>query len=986
MASSDVDIRLGLDGTKAEKEAATVLGKIGSSASKAGGVIGKTLAAGAAAGTAAIVKSATEAYAAYEQLAGGVDTIFKDSAATVKKYADQAYLTAGMSANQYMDSITSFSASLIQSLGGDTKAAAEMADMAVKDMADNANKMGTSLDSIVQTYQSLARGNYAMLDNLKLGYGGTKAELERLVEDANRYKESMGEVGDLTSDNFADVVEAIHVVQTEMGITGTTAKEASTTIEGSVNSMKAAWENWLTALGRSDVNMGDMTEKLVDSVVTALGNIIPRAVQIIGSLGGVLAKKGPEIAKKLGDSIRDALPNELKGAFDAVSALLTNIALPAAAATVAFSGLSKVFNITTGALSKGKKIISSVADSMLDLATSPKTADTALGKMAGALMSLPGPAKLAAAGVAVLGVAIGALVANQMEQEERQRNMADGMQALSDASRVAGAAATEAADGVEQFNTSAASLQKISDDNWANLAALKDTFADIDKEASQSIGSLTDARTAIELYAGQADLTTAQQGELRAAIESLNSQLGTNYSVAKDAGGTYQIMSDGAAVAKDEVYALIDAQIQQAKVSAQVSKLEELYKVQADQAADYAATLAQVSDAEERVARAKEAAANSKSPWATAELNDAQNDLDNLNASLAEQQSALDATNGSIEAVNESIGNLTEVSTGAATGIEALVKGSGLLGEYFTQTGGDMEDFIADLEATGISLETLSGLTETQLAQVAASWDGTSASVTSALGAMILQVNGYNETPLLNKDGTVNVNDASLVDAQGNIWTWNGTTFVNKEGVAIVDDTSLVDAQGNLWTWNGSQLVSVTATAQVDSDVPQRTDENINYNDNPVENQSADVDISSNAVQRKNENIDFNRNPPKDQSATVTIYKREVNLGGTSSNSNAYQQGSRSVPMMESAARGVALMSEAPLSESASVYAGRAAAPSSEYVASAARYRPAQISSYNNSVAYNYYIGDTKVTTTSDREFAERFVQLMDDMGRLSRT
>lgn len=162
MANSDVDIKLGLDSSKAEREVPSALNKIGGTAAKVGGTIGKTLAAGAAAGTAAIVKSATEAYAAYEQLAGGVETIFKDSADTVKKYADQAYLTAGMSANAYMDSITSFSASLIQSLGGDTQAAAEMADMAVRDMADNANKMGTSIDSIVQTYQSLARGNYAI--------------------------------------------------------------------------------------------------------------------------------------------------------------------------------------------------------------------------------------------------------------------------------------------------------------------------------------------------------------------------------------------------------------------------------------------------------------------------------------------------------------------------------------------------------------------------------------------------------------------------------------------------------------------------------------------------------------------------------------------------------------------------------------------------------------------------------------------------------
>lgn len=162
MASSDVDVKLGFDGTQAQKDAEGALGKIGDKAASVGSTVAKTLAAGAVAGTAALVKGAVDAYAQYEQLVGGVETLFKDSADTVEKYADQAYKTAGMSANQYMDSITSFSASLIQGLGGDTAKAAEYANMAVTDMADNANKMGTSIDQITQTYQSLARGNYAI--------------------------------------------------------------------------------------------------------------------------------------------------------------------------------------------------------------------------------------------------------------------------------------------------------------------------------------------------------------------------------------------------------------------------------------------------------------------------------------------------------------------------------------------------------------------------------------------------------------------------------------------------------------------------------------------------------------------------------------------------------------------------------------------------------------------------------------------------------
>ena len=328
MASSDVDIKLGLDSSKAEKDASKALSGIGSKAAGAASKIGSAFMAGgavAAAGVAAIGKAALDAYAQYEQLAGGVETIFKGSADTVKQYADQAYLTAGMSANQYMDAITSFSASLIQSLGGDTKAAAEVADMAVKDMADNSNKMGTSMDSIVQTYQSIARGNYAMLDNLKLGYGGTRAELERLVGDANKYKESIGGVGDLTSDNFADVVEAIHTVQTQMGITGATAQEAATTIEGSVNSMKAAWENWLTALGRDDVDMGEMTKNLVESVITAASNIIPRIGEIMSSIAETFGAHAPEIATSLYEGLSANLPPLLSQAFqvalDAVLAM-----------------------------------------------------------------------------------------------------------------------------------------------------------------------------------------------------------------------------------------------------------------------------------------------------------------------------------------------------------------------------------------------------------------------------------------------------------------------------------------------------------------------------------------------------------------------------------------------------------------------------------------------------------------------------------------
>ncbi len=302
-------------GSNAGSKALSAMGKAGKAA-----LVGIGAAAGAATvAVGKIAKDALDAYASYEQLVGGVDTLFGESSQTVQDYAANAYKTAGMSANQYMETITGFSASLLQSLGGDTAAAAEMGNMAVTDMSDNANKMGSNIEDIQRAYQSLARGQYGMLDNLKLGYGGTKSEMERLIADANKLREANGQAGDLSIDKFGDVVQAIHEVQTEMGITGTTAKEASTTIEGSVNSAKAAWTNWLTALGNENADLEGVTDQLVESVITAAKNIIPRVMQIL---------------KSLGTAIRDYLPDILDGVSGLIPDLLGAILPPDMAAQV----------------------------------------------------------------------------------------------------------------------------------------------------------------------------------------------------------------------------------------------------------------------------------------------------------------------------------------------------------------------------------------------------------------------------------------------------------------------------------------------------------------------------------------------------------------------------------------------------------------------------------------------------------------------------
>lgn len=296
-----------------------VLGKIGSAVNTA--VKASAAAVGAAsAGVAALGTACINAYADYEQLVGGVETLFKDSADTIQTYADNAYKTAGLSANEYMETVTSFSASLLQSLDGDTEKAAAAADLAITDMADNANKMGTAMESIQYAYQGFAKQNYTMLDNLKLGYGGTKEEMQRLLADAEKLS---GVKYDLSS--YADIVEAIHVIQTEMGITGTTAKEASTTIQGSVASMKAAWANLMVGMADDTQDFDLLLSNFIESIGTVADNLLPRIGIVIEGMGKLVAGLAPEIASALPTLTNELLPNLVELGVQSISALVQGI-------------------------------------------------------------------------------------------------------------------------------------------------------------------------------------------------------------------------------------------------------------------------------------------------------------------------------------------------------------------------------------------------------------------------------------------------------------------------------------------------------------------------------------------------------------------------------------------------------------------------------------------------------------------------------------
>lgn len=313
-------------------------------------------------------KQALQSCSEYEQLVGGVETLFKDSAKEVQGYANEAYKTAGLSANKYMETVTSFSASLLQGLNGDTAKTAKIADMAIIDMADNANKMGTSMEMIQNAYQGFAKQNYTMLDNLKLGYGGTKTEMVRLINDSKILNK---EIKNLDGITFDQIVQAIHKVQENMGITGTTAKEASSTIQGSVASMKSAWQNLLTGIADSNQDFGKLVKNFVDSVITAGKNIVPRVKEIVNG-----------VKRLLNSLITDVFPR-LKKEFPQLKPLIEGFewfiknrekVVGAIKAMVTAFAVAKIAQFTKSISDGGKALISMVKN--IALATTATNANT----------------------------------------------------------------------------------------------------------------------------------------------------------------------------------------------------------------------------------------------------------------------------------------------------------------------------------------------------------------------------------------------------------------------------------------------------------------------------------------------------------------------------------------------------------------------------------------------------------------------------------
>ncbi len=586
-------------------------------------------------------KQSLASYAQYEQLVGGVETLFKNSANEVQKYAAVAYKTAGMSANEYMSTVTSFSASLLQGLGGDTAKAAKIADMAIIDMSDNANKMGTSMEMIQNAYQGFAKQNFTMLDNLKLGYGGTQAEMARLINETG----VMGKAFKATAKNVKEVpfdkmIEAIHKVQQNMGITGTTAVEASETVEGSVNSMKASWSNLLTAIADDNADMGKSVDEFVDSTATAAKNVIPRIRQIVDGIKKLIGSLTTDVFPKL----KREIP-ELNAIIVPFEWLLNNYKLVVGGiqAIVAAFAVKKVADFTKSMSDAASHLLSltgltkTAASATTGLATAQGAATTAtnLGTAAAKLFNAAwaaNPIGVVVGGIALLAGGIiavtNALGGHNSEMSETDKHLRESKKLLKENTESWDALSKAQQENVNKGMTEMSYYQSLADElsdivdaNGKVKSGYEDRAAFITSTLKEALGieiSMTDGviqgyagieksiqdtiaakKAKVQLDAQEALYTEAleKQGEVIATITNLERD---KAAAVAESESTFQRYTD-AILAGNDAEAQIHLQAWQRsedrknKIESDLGKQEEMYSMYAYNIGQYEDNMAKYS-------------------------------------------------------------------------------------------------------------------------------------------------------------------------------------------------------------------------------------------------------------------------------------------------------------------------------------------------------------------------------------------------------
>lgn len=539
IAVDDADYQKGLDDAKKHtksfaKNAGKAIGGFAKKAEKAFATAAKIASAAigvASTGIIALTKAAIAEYSNYEQLVGGVDTLFKGSSQKVQEYAANAYQTAGMSANEYMDTVTSFSASLLQSLGGDTEVAAEKANTAITDMSDNANKMGTDMTAIQNAYQGFAKQNYTMLDNLKLGYGGTKEEMQRLIDDANALNAAQGKLTNYSIDSYADIVDAIHDVQTEMGITGTTAAEASTTIQGSVSSAKAAWHNLMIGIADDNQDFDGLVNDFVSSVETAADKILPRVDQSLEGMLKLVQVASEKIIPRVITTISEKAPDLIEAGADIVLTLgdgiINNL-------DSIFAAVEKVATRLIPKISKAfAELVPKIASSALKIISNIDGTAIAVGGLIGTFKSLVS-GNWIGAGLGLVTAAFGAAQKAVQNQKEAIYNL------------------------TEQEKKMVLAGEEARDKLYQSVEARNDNIVSIENETEKTQELWKELQTLVD---ENGKVTKGNKNRADYILGELNEALGTEYSMNDGIIGQYKTMQQeiDKLIKKKQTEALLEA-------------------------------------------------------------------------------------------------------------------------------------------------------------------------------------------------------------------------------------------------------------------------------------------------------------------------------------------------------------------------------------------------------------------------------------------
>lgn len=676
-----------------------------------------------------IGKQAISAYGDYEQLVGGVETLYKNSADTIIKNAEGAFKTAQMSSNEYMETVTGFAASLLQSLSGDTEKAAAMSDMALEDMADNANKMGTAMESIKWAYQGFAKQNYTMLDNLKLGYGGTKQEMERLVNDAAKLDKSV-QANNLS---FANIVNAVHAVQTEMGITGTTAKEAATTIQGSFNTLKASWQNLMTGLTDPNQNLDKMTSDVFESFKTFAGNVAPRlesvipavlaggeklcdslvellrknsrrvgstAAQLAGSLVSGFTKNAPKIVqagKNIISGFTDGVTSQfpkltaaaksaamITGTIFAVQKINTGVSVAASALKTiqtAVNGYTAAMTATGAMATRGITINTLYAASLkpLELIYGVLTGQISLATAATAAQTNAQVALNTALSANPIGIAVTAVAALAAGVYYADKAYDAWLDKHSELVQFANDIAQGAREATERTKELTGSITSLTENASANIS-------DIEAEAYAN-QTLTD-----ELYnlAGQAVITADEKARMRDIVDDLNGSIdGLNLKLDDETGQLN--------LTKDAVTDLINKKLEMAKANAVMDLYTEQLKNQYKAQAEAATQAGKLKEAEEKLAeiQAQGQTYLETRGGATREVT----------TYTEEQTRAMNELRDSISGYKDNLGNIQGALSDSMTNLENLAAVTGVtLPESFEESKAKSQGFFDALsEQTGIA-------------------------------------------------------------------------------------------------------------------------------------------------------------------------------------------------------------------------------------------------------------------------------------------